>query len=403
MKQRWPASKDKLTVTILNGYIRTSIGKSYFVPADMKIVICTYIGYRYMYEGQYTWTVNNKLLNQMKNSKNQRKFLSGTFQINELEFQIEAYPNGYKPEKRDVGSFQIFLKLINVPETFTNTPGSNSYNKNYKLIVFRRIFSQQVKSSYSRISQYMTGTSKGWADYCLGLNEICKNKKLDCLNFTIQLQILRIYEEHQFNWTPTQIIYENPILYSKRFENQSFKWIIKDELMSLMQNAYPGKQFESDIYNKMWCLNIAPNGASPKWKDYFDMFLVLCALPKNINKINVRWQVIIKELNIKRVRNYWFDCDKKNCNDCWTDCDDQKILSFKEFKLYKQVIVCLDIQILKMINHENQIVKEKEWDKYLIKDVQNVKTESQSRPIEQIMESFGDNAFQIYNIEENTD
>ena len=49
----------------------------------------------------------------------------------------------------DIGSFQIFLKLIKIP-----------YDLDWmgnELIIFRRIFSPQVKSSYSRISHYTDG------------------------------------------------------------------------------------------------------------------------------------------------------------------------------------------------------------------------------------------------------
>jgi len=331
-------------------------------------------------------------LTQMRQSMNQRKFLSSVFEINRLEWQIEAYPNGYRSNMSDVGSFQIFLKLIKIPYDI-DWMGN-------ELV----IFSPQVKSSYSRISQYNDGTSKGWADYCLGLNEIKRDRKLEKLTFTIQLQILRI--NNQFARTvDDKIIYQSPIYFPSTIKHQQFKWKIDGLLMSKMQGAYPGKQFESAIFNKMWCLNVAPNGAAKKWKDYFDVFLVLCGLPQGVQQVDVIWMIKCDKLDLNTRRRYNFGYEKRNCNDCWTSDDNDKKLSFQEFKMYNQVEIILDIEIRGIRGNYGNDIAEKEWDRYLDpkltgmdgKHVERAVSvdEAENDRLNKVMDNMGEGAYGI--------
>lgn len=128
---------------------------------------------------------------------------------------------------------------------------------------------------------------------------------------------------------------------------------------------YKGKQFESEIYNKMWCLNVAPNGASKKWRDYFDVFLVLCGLPEGVRSIDTVWMVKCAKLNINTRRRYHFDYDKRNCNDCWTSDDSFKQLSFEDFREFDEIELVLHIEIKGVKGNYSNDIPEKEWDRYL--------------------------------------
>ena len=115
----------------------------------------------------------------------------------------------------------------------------------------------------------------------------------------------------------------------------------------------------------MWCLNVAPNGAAKKWVDYFDVFLVLCGLPQGVEYIEVEWRITCKKLDLSSHRQYKFGFEKRNCNDCWTQDDNQQMLSFQEFKLYKNIEIILSIEIKKVWGNYGYQIPEKEWSKFI--------------------------------------
>ena len=76
---------------------------------------------------------------------------------------------------------------------------------------------------------------------------------MDFMQFTIQLQILRIHNEYARD-SQQRIRYENPILFTSPIKYQQFTWKISGDLMEKMHAAYPGKiQFICIIYNDINC------------------------------------------------------------------------------------------------------------------------------------------------------
>eukprot|EP01084_Bolivina_argentea_P306052 528789_1 len=104
--------------------------------------------------------------------------------------------------------------------------------------------------------------------------------------------------------------------------------------------AYDGKTFESPIYNQMWCLKIVPNN-----KDFFKneapIYLQMCACPKNISKMCVRWKINCTELEITTDETADFDINPDGDN-CWGV---KNILSFKQFKNCKSADITLSVNI----------------------------------------------------------
>ena len=67
-----------------------------------------------LHEGSYTWEIEGDLLQQMKNAKPKQELKSPIFQMCQLNWQLEVYPNGKRDN--DVGSFRLFLKLLSIPK-----------------------------------------------------------------------------------------------------------------------------------------------------------------------------------------------------------------------------------------------------------------------------------------------
>ena len=101
-----------------------------------------------MDSGSYTWNVDQLTLRQMKDSKNDRKFLSPTFDIAGLTWRVEAYPNGYTKKKE--GSFDVFVTSIHMPSDWDYIECCIKFECHESL------------SGYSRYGSYKKSDSYGW-------------------------------------------------------------------------------------------------------------------------------------------------------------------------------------------------------------------------------------------------
>ena len=73
--------------------------------------------------GKFTWTIKNhndeNVLNDMLNAKNGEKFISKQdFKTGDITWGLWARPNG--KNKDDIGSFDLWLKLISLPPSYTS-------------------------------------------------------------------------------------------------------------------------------------------------------------------------------------------------------------------------------------------------------------------------------------------
>ena len=64
--------------------------------------------------GNYTWMINDQLLQKMKNAKNKDQFVSDTFRIAELNWRAITYPNG--KSDNDQGSFEVSIESLSLPK-----------------------------------------------------------------------------------------------------------------------------------------------------------------------------------------------------------------------------------------------------------------------------------------------
>eukprot|EP01084_Bolivina_argentea_P087122 157403_1 len=234
------------------------------------------------YRGEYSWSIKDSLLKHMINAENGGKFQSSPFEMCGLRWCVDVCPNG---DVNDcVGAFLVRLKLLSLP------PKAN------KIIVCRRIYCKEAQSGCSYIDSYKKNSSLGWPEYTLSLKEIINENFIE-LNLLIELKILRVINEGMFTNT---IIYECDLYFNKPFETQKYKFIIDKKLTKLMKKSLNGKRFESPIYDNMWCLGIKPNGNGwdKQTKDCFMVYLYICAFPKNISKLKVRWKIECNQMKI---------------------------------------------------------------------------------------------------------
>lgn len=171
--------------------------------------------------GEHQWMIDAKLLKPMITAKNQEKFISPKFKMSHLIWQIEAYPNGNTPST--IGSFNLYLRLITIPAA-------------WKSITICRTFTcEETRSGYTAVSRYEKGTSLGWPDFNLSLQDI-KNRIhwIKALKFTINIKILQI----KLIKNDGMIFYENKVDPYRALKKQSLSWKLDEALLHEMKQSY---------------------------------------------------------------------------------------------------------------------------------------------------------------------
>ena len=104
---------DENTHLIIHGYCHTQL-PSKIIPNEIIHLIILFVDDHFMLtQGAFQWYINNELLHKMKNANRKQKFASHAFKIAELNWLLEAYPNGDKDA--DQGFFKIYVKLLPLP------------------------------------------------------------------------------------------------------------------------------------------------------------------------------------------------------------------------------------------------------------------------------------------------
>ena len=100
----------------------------------------------------YSWQIkDDELINRILNAANKEKFVSDRFKVGELEFCLEIYPNGF--DEHSVGLVDLFLKLINIPNEWT------------ECWVNYRLYCNELLSSWTFIQKFKKGGFWGYISY----------------------------------------------------------------------------------------------------------------------------------------------------------------------------------------------------------------------------------------------
>eukprot|EP01083_Nonionella_stella_P252933 870896_1 len=134
---------------------------------------------------QYKWRIpdNRIKLTELCHFKVGAKQTSEQFEISNLKWQIELYPNGYKEDSK--GSVKLYVQLLSL-DAIPNKPTS--------IVVCRTIECVESFSKITNICKYKKNESYGWRTGSLLLKEINQYKTL---TFIITVKLLQINYEKQ--------------------------------------------------------------------------------------------------------------------------------------------------------------------------------------------------------------
>eukprot|EP01084_Bolivina_argentea_P227162 383681_1 len=240
----------------------------------------------------YTWTIES--FQELTNAKNGDVFKSGVFQLGNIEWIISMVPNGETQNNNNC--FIILLEPILIPTLWN------------KITYYRRIKCNETECSDTGIT-YTTNNkinnlshrSTGWNDEIMSFLEFKQIINIyKKISFTITINILEI------SLLNNEILYLfNSYLNKQLPKQQTFAWEINNKLLNKFKLSHFGQIFESELFsNKMWCISCINNN-----NNSISLYLRLCSLPKNINKIQIQYT-----FKCKQTKTIQTECDEFSLN-----------------------------------------------------------------------------------------
>ena len=230
------------------------------------------------YSGSYTLelTEDDGSLTKLLDSQNKERIKGDDFNINQLPFCLELFANG--DNDANIGSFMLYCTLLSMPDK-------------YKQITLNlRLYSKETHSSFTSVAMFTSQrNSAGWNQDTLKLDEISDLKQLSIGCDINILQIIGIDNDIIYQ-------YSNP---SATKSVYNYTWNIDQDLMSKFKDCRIGRSFESEIYDKMWCLRCLPNGKRDADKGNVKLYLLLCSLPSiaDSDSIHIQYTLWCNETN----------------------------------------------------------------------------------------------------------
>ena len=196
----------------------------------------------------------------------------------------------------------------------------------------------------------------GWSDSALRLEEVGQFEQLTLI---VQIQIVRIILNDN-----KKILYNYLAIPWNPDIQQAFTWKMEGDILQQMKSVRSGKRFMSQVYNKMWCIVIYPNGFNADDEGEVYVELQLCALPTDTNELVINWKIsshqIEQEQNDKEaiqkhrefVRNIFnAETDRRGCDN---------LLSTTDLKQLEMFSITINVNYIQ----EDERMTDLEWHQY---------------------------------------
>eukprot|EP00485_Elphidium_margaritaceum_P005836 CAMPEP_0202690050 /NCGR_PEP_ID=MMETSP1385-20130828/5181_1 /ASSEMBLY_ACC=CAM_ASM_000861 /TAXON_ID=933848 /ORGANISM="Elphidium margaritaceum" /LENGTH=518 /DNA_ID=CAMNT_0049345277 /DNA_START=190 /DNA_END=1747 /DNA_ORIENTATION=+ len=263
-----------------------------------------------------------------------------------LQWTIRLYPCGNN--RNSHGSVKIFLKLVSMPEELEQIHLS-----------YTTLCPQSQASSTALDIYVKSGDSKGWLNRSLLLRE-WQSLNVNALQIVVSIHIFRLKFKHAA---------ANRFLSHYRFNpNESFpscsyprkstlRYKLDSYSLEKFRHSYFGKRYESSIFNNMWRIRWFPNGANEGCENFLSIYLVLCRLPYNTEKITTKYRITCEELqrSITAVDDFSFSASN------WGK---SKFIPLSDIHALNTLTFVIDLEVLQEVpcEHDDDVV----WDEHQI-------------------------------------
>ena len=383
---------------LISGYIREIQDFDFDIPHD---IILLFINYS---RDSLSWKIMHDKFIKFQNKAEQSVddwnyeiLLGPTFNVRGFQFQC----NIASVSRAEFVQFQIRLKSINNEETDKNT--------NIRSIVaYYEVCCDETKSSEKDTKiLHEIGDEMSWPMYnmrvkeCINLNSFTFNvyvdifkinyKRTSTLNNTNNQQKLqnghikngknKITDKDKLKLK--RDIHFRPI---KMYNKVTFSWIINNELLKQFKKSNFGKYWYSPNFgldgtelngdNFAWCLYCAPHGYNHSMNDKVYIGIVLLNLPPKIRKIEINFMMKC-EITYNQQKNGVQDRDnydkieyqqvgkimhyRDNCA-AWPGNDKLKIKDLKRINDDGDIVISIQIDIVKVVNDKGNEVNVNDWE-----------------------------------------
>ncbi len=173
----------------------------------------------------FPWKIYTEQIIKLSQLNYKQRFDSKIFNISNLKWFLQIYPNGYIPE--DEGFCSVYLILAYLPSILK------------EITIHFGVYCPQTMSNFSTIHTFNHSRNGRGTRRMLSLNHL-KNIKTKFITFNCYVNILRIK-------TNNKIIYQYPLILNKNnyksYIYTSFKWIINNQMMRKFKQCNNGQRF----------------------------------------------------------------------------------------------------------------------------------------------------------------
>eukprot|EP01084_Bolivina_argentea_P095100 170972_1 len=273
---------EEFTTLIASGFVRNIQSlfpfktNAYFnIPSGITHFILSYLHNYFKNDGTYLWKIKDQsLINQIFSAKNGEKFESEIFQAAKLNWTIEIYPAGDKPQH--IGYFVIYIRLISLPSHIENITFCRTF----------RVLECMVSTSWS--DTISNGEHQEWTKK-LPLSDL-KNMKLKQISVLVELNVFRVKFKKYYKYIPSRL-YPN-VSYEK---HQNFDYKLNKREMEFLNKMENERSMCSGLINDMWSLEYFPNGRRKQDIGNISIYLRLLVWYDNLNKVWIRYTITCAE------------------------------------------------------------------------------------------------------------
>jgi len=285
------AGNPKNTPLLIRGFMRRVVDSLDCGAAADHEAVCSVID-SFCSGDSFQWKVSSERLLKISQAATRQRFDSRLFVMGNLKWFLQLYPNGYRPE--DEGFCSVYLILAFLPSVLK------------EVTIHFGVHCANTMSSFSTIHKFNHSRDGRGTRRMLSmahLKTMFGAKRRGHITFRVHINILRVRVNAQ------RIIYQRPLtLFGGGHSNShpvahcAFRWRIGREMMSKFRACNHGQRVESAVFNEMWNLSCFPNEHKSKSKEKEAaaasaepqrvlIGLRLCALPRNVGRVRVRYRI----------------------------------------------------------------------------------------------------------------